>query len=54
MEKQIEAIAKKILDFDLVTRNSDEKDFHDVAVWTIKAALEAAYKAGQANAGRGE
>ena len=31
----------------LETRNSDSLDFHDVAVWSIKAALEAAYKAGR-------
>jgi hypothetical protein len=31
----------------LETRRSDSHDFHDVAVWEIKAALEAAYKAGQ-------
>ena len=32
----------------LETRNSDRLDFHDVAVWAIRAALEAAYAAGQA------
>jgi hypothetical protein len=31
----------------LETRNSDSLDFHDVAVWSIKAALEAAYEAGR-------
>lgn len=30
----------------LETRNSDRLDFHDVAVWSIKEALEAAYRAG--------
>ena len=30
----------------LETRNSDELDFHDVAVWEIKAALEDAFIAG--------
>ena len=30
----------------LKTRNSDELDFHDVAVWEIKAALEDAFIAG--------
>lgn len=30
----------------LETRNSDSLDFHDVAVWGLKAALEAAYNAG--------
>ena len=30
----------------LQVRNSDRLDFHDVAVWTIMADLEAAYLAG--------
>ena len=34
----------------LETRNSDGLDFHDVAVWAIRAALEAAYTAGFAAA----
>lgn len=34
----------------LDTRNADSLDFHDVAVWSIRAALEAAYAAGQAAA----
>ena len=32
----------------LETRNSDGLDFHDVSVWSIRAALEAAFAAGQA------
>ena len=32
----------------LETRNSDRLDFHDVAVWAIRAALEAAFAAGVA------
>lgn len=32
----------------LETRKSDSLDFHDMAVWEIKAALEAAYAAGKA------
>lgn len=31
----------------LETHNSDSLDFHDMAVWSIKAALEAAYEAGR-------
>ena len=31
----------------LETRNSDRLDFHDVSVWAVKAALQAAYEAGQ-------
>jgi hypothetical protein len=34
----------------LETRNSDRLDFHDVSVWSIRAALEAAFAAGQAAA----
>lgn len=30
----------------LETQHSDGLDFHDVSVWGLKAALEAAYKAG--------
>lgn len=30
----------------LENQNSDRLDFHDVAVWAIRAALEAAYAAG--------
>ena len=36
----------------LATRNSDRLDFHDVAVWAIRAALEAAYAAGVAAAAK--
>ena len=31
----------------LETRNSDGLDFHDVAVWQIRTALQAAYDAGR-------
>ena len=31
----------------LETQNSNRLDFHDVAVWAIRAALEAAYDAGR-------
>jgi len=34
----------------LETRNRDRLDFHDVAVWSIRTALEAAYAAGLAAA----
>ncbi len=34
----------------LATRNSDALDFYDVAVWNLKAALEAAYCAGRHSA----
>lgn len=31
----------------LETRHSDSLDFHDVAVWQIQEALEAAFEAGR-------
>ena len=31
----------------LETRKSDRLDFHDVAVWCVKDALEAAFEAGR-------
>ncbi len=34
----------------LETRNWDQHDFHEVSVWGVKAALEAAYAAGLAAA----
>ncbi len=46
-------IAIKHLHLDtLRTRSSDGLDFKDCAVWSIKAALEAAYEAGRAAAER--
>ena len=36
----------------LETRNSDSLDFHEVAVWSIRSALEEAFAAGQAAAAR--
>ena len=46
--KAIEKIAKEKLGLDtLETRRMDELDFHDMSVWQLKAALEAAYEAGQ-------
>ena len=42
-------IAHKHLGIDtLQTRHSDSLDFHDTAVWWIRDALEAAFKAGAA------
>ena len=42
-----EIAAKHLFLETLETRNSDSLDFHDRAVWSIKAALEAAYEAGR-------
>jgi hypothetical protein len=48
MDQVIARIAKEVMDIGtLETRNSDSLDFYDCGVWNIKAALEAAYKAGQ-------
>lgn len=49
LEKIIEGIAREKLGVStLETRRSDALDFHDVAVWQLRAALEAAYQAGLA------
>ena len=37
---------KHLLIETLETRNSDRLDFHDVSVWGVRSALEAAFKAG--------
>jgi hypothetical protein len=37
----------------LEERNSDSLDFKEVAVWSVKAALEAAFEAGKAAAKKG-
>ena len=51
-EQLFTAIAKEHLSIEtLETRRSDSLDFHDVSVRGVRAALEAAYKAG-ANAQR--
>lgn len=42
------AIAARHLHLEtLATRNSDGLDFHELAVWSIRAALEAAFEAGR-------
>ncbi|MDG9928557.1 MULTISPECIES: hypothetical protein [unclassified Pseudomonas] len=47
-QEQLRDIAEKLLGVEtLDTRHSDSLDFHDLAVWSVKAALEAAYRAGQ-------
>lgn len=47
LNELLEQIAQHHLFIDtLQTRSSDSLDFHDVSVWGIKAALEAAYEAG--------
>ena len=49
--RQIAEIARTTLGIEtLETRYADRLDFHDTAVWSIRAALEAAYLAGAAAA----
>ena len=51
MNKTIEKIALKTLGVStLETRNSDGLDFHSLAVWSLKSALESAYEAGKRQA----
>ncbi|PIQ13896.1 MAG: hypothetical protein CO125_04070 [Hydrogenophilales bacterium CG_4_9_14_3_um_filter_59_35] len=47
IETILTLIAQKHLGIEtLETRKSDSFDFHDTAVWCIRDALEAAFKAG--------
>ena len=47
LDQLLTDIAKKHLNIEtLETRNSDSLDFHDVAVWCLKDALQEAYEAG--------
>ena len=49
MNAEIAQIANKYLYIEtLETQYCDRLDFHDLAVWQIKEALEAAYQAGLA------
>ena len=49
LDQILTQIASQHLGIDtLETRNSDSLDFHDVAVWTLREALQAAYVAGVA------
>ena len=53
MKKTLARIAREILRLEtLETRRRDRLDFHDLAVWQIKDALQAAYKAGAENTPR--
>ena len=48
LERLLNQIAAEQLRIDtLATRNSDRLDFHEVSVWGLKEALQAAFKAGQ-------
>jgi hypothetical protein len=46
----LEAIARECTAFQtLAVQNNDELDFQPVAVWEMRAALEAAFQAGRAS-----
>ena len=48
LERLLNQIAAEHLYIDtLATRNSDSLDFHEVSVWGLKEALQAAFTAGQ-------
>lgn len=50
MEATINQIAKQTLGIrTLETRKSDSLDFHELAVWSLKEALNLAYQAGKAD-----
>ena len=47
-DQQLQQIALDHLFIEtLETRSSDSLDFHDVSVWAIKTALQAAFEAGR-------
>ncbi len=47
IEQLLTQIAREQLSIEtLETRRSDSLDFHDVAVWCVRDALEAAFNAG--------
>ena len=47
-DKTLQQIARQYLGIEtLETRKSDDLDFHEVAVWSLKQALEAAHWAGR-------
>lgn len=50
-DQQLEVIARRHMRLEtLATRGSDRLDFHEVGVWEIQAALQAAFEAGRASA----
>jgi len=53
LDQILTAIASDRLSIDtLKTRHSDRLDFHNVAVWSVRDALAAAYQAGHEQASR--
>jgi hypothetical protein len=48
IDQKLTQIAREHLHIEtLETRRSDSLDFHDVSVWGVKAALQAAYQLGR-------
>lgn len=53
-ETTVAKIARRLLHLEtLATRNADAHDFHELAVWSIRDALMAAYTAGAKATGNG-
>lgn len=46
-DETIEAIARRLLDFASLETTHTSADFREVAVWSVKESLEAAYEAGR-------
>lgn len=50
LERVLQRIAQEHLSVQtLRTRHSDDLDFHDLSVWRLRAALQAAFEAGRAS-----
>lgn len=50
-DNQLNTIAREALGLETIeTRNRDSLDFHDLAVWCVKDALQRAYEAGRQSA----
>jgi hypothetical protein len=48
LDQLLERIARQHLSIEtLQTQRSDQLDFHDVSVWSVKSALQAAFEAGK-------
>jgi len=46
-DEMLASIAKRLLDFDTLETRVTSADFREVAVWSVREALEAAYEAGR-------
>ncbi len=51
LERALQQIAQEHLSVEtLQTRHSDSLDFHDLSVWQLRTALQAAFEAGRSSA----